>query len=315
MVGVGAAIMIVGVANLFQRHPIALQELAHERRRRAQERVQRALEQRAAQLEAEVTELKAEAAKKTELARTYQSIDETIDQVRKELLARIKAGETAQEHALRVVEHNLEQTRSELEEFDAKASNTKTKRVERPKSPEKRAVKIAAETGTETLKFSKQLGIQHAALVGKKFLLEFDPSTPYERAVRDLVEECVRSREAVVVMTPNGSALQQALEGQKGVEIVNLTPDTMLSAILEKHPERPLSLVYDSLSDLALSADSRTAYRFAFDSLRLLSDARISAVFLLNPSAHESTDVNSLRGLFRNQLVYDEQGMRSVKLG
>ena len=39
-------------------------------------------------------------------------------------------------------------------------------------------------------KFSKQLGVEHSKLVGKKILLEFDPTTDYERVVRDFVSEC-----------------------------------------------------------------------------------------------------------------------------
>ncbi len=97
------------------------------------------------------------------------------------------------------------------------------------------------------------MGIDHGKLMGKKILLEFDPSTPYDRLVRDFALECAAHNEAVVVLTKKGSAVRQALEGEKGVELVDVTPDLMLSPILEKHRERSLSLVYDSLTDLALS--------------------------------------------------------------
>lgn len=161
--------------------------------------------------------------------------------------------------------------------------------------------------------FSGQLGIEHSRLTGRKILFEFDPSMPYQRVVRDFALECVFNKEKVIVLTPAGSVIQQALEDEEGVKIINLTPDTMLSSILEQHPERPLNLVYDSLTDLALSAEARTAYRFAMNSLRQLSDAKITAIFLLNPSAHEAKDVSSLRGLFSNQVVYGKEGMTSVK--
>jgi hypothetical protein len=59
--------------------------------------------------------------------------------------------------------------------------------------------------------------------------------------------------EAVVVLTKNGSAVRQALENEKRLELVDATPDLMLSPILEKYSGRSLSLVYDSLTDLTLS--------------------------------------------------------------
>jgi hypothetical protein len=162
-------------------------------------------------------------------------------------------------------------------------------------------------------KFSGQLGVDHGTLTGRKILFEFDPSMPYQTAVRDFVLECTSNREAVLVLTPAGSVVEQALHGDEDIKIINLTHDLMLSSILEDHQERPLNMVYDSLTDLALSVDPRTAYRFALNAIRQLSDPRVTAIFLLNPSAHEPKDVSSLRGLFSNQLVYGKEGVSSVK--
>ena len=163
-------------------------------------------------------------------------------------------------------------------------------------------------------KFSKQLGLEHIQLKGKKLLLEFDPSTPYEGLVRDFALESAHHNEEVIVLTKKGGTVRQALEGEKSAEIIDLTPDLMLSSILERHREGSLSLVYDSLTDLALSADSQSAYRFTQNSLRLLSDPRITAIFLLNPSAHEPREVSSLRGLFSNQVAYGKQGTTTVRI-
>jgi hypothetical protein len=162
-------------------------------------------------------------------------------------------------------------------------------------------------------KFSGQLGIDHSTLTGRNILLEFDPSMPYQAVVRDFALECISNRETALVLTPAGSVVEQAIRDDKDVKIINLTHDLMLSSILEDHQERPLNMIYDSLTDLALSADPRTAYKFALNALRQLSDPKVTAVFLLNPSAHEPRDVSSLRGLFSNQLVYGKEGISSVK--
>ena len=163
-------------------------------------------------------------------------------------------------------------------------------------------------------KFSGQFGIQHGQLRGKKLLFEFDPSTPYERLIRDFALECAAHNEAVVILTKRGSAVRQALEGEKGVELVDVTPDLMLSPILEKHRERSLSLVYDSLTDLALSTDMKTAYGFARNAIELLSKPTATAIFLLNPSAHDQKDAYSLRGLFSSQATYGKQGITNVRI-
>lgn len=163
-------------------------------------------------------------------------------------------------------------------------------------------------------KFSGQLGIDHSKLTGKKILFEFDPSIPYQTVVSDFVLECASHKEKVLVLTPAGSVVEQAVHGGENVETINLTHDLMLSSVLDDHQERPLNMVYDSLIDLTLVADPRTAYRFALNALRQLSDPKVTAIFLLNPSAHEPKDASSLRGLFSNQLVYGKDGVSSVKL-
>lgn len=164
-------------------------------------------------------------------------------------------------------------------------------------------------------KFSEQLGVEHGELQGKKILLEFEPSTSYDRLVRDFALEYAYHKVKVVVLSQEGSAIQQALEGDEGVKTVNLTsPFTMFTQILEDQMEGPLCLVYDSLTELALSVDSQAAYKFVRNSLKLLSEPRITAVFLLNPSAHEPKEVSSLRGLFSNQIIYEKQGITSVKI-
>lgn len=163
-------------------------------------------------------------------------------------------------------------------------------------------------------KFSEQLGVTHEKLMGKRILLEFDPSTPYERLVRDFALECVAHNEAVIVFTKRENAIRQALEGEKGVEFFDVTDDMMLSPILEKHSEGHLSLVYDSLTDLALSTDMKTAYGFTRNTIALMSKLAATSIFLINAAAHDQKDVYSLRGLFSSQVTYGKQGITNVRL-
>jgi len=160
-------------------------------------------------------------------------------------------------------------------------------------------------------KFSKQLGLGHDKLKGKKLLLEFDPSTPYERVVRDFVLECASDGEKVIVLSKIGNPVYNAVEGEQGAEILPLT--SMVSQIAENDTE-PLALVYDNMTDLVVSAGAQSAYGQLQNMLGFLSPERITALFLLNPAAHDQKEAYSLRGLFSNQLAYGKQGTTVAKI-
>lgn len=139
-------------------------------------------------------------------------------------------------------------------------------------------------------KFSKQLGVEHRELRGRKILLEFDPSTPYERLIRHFALECASQGETVIVLTKRGSVVRQALEDDKRVEFVELGPELMFSSILDEPREAALSLVYDKLTALVLELNPQAAYKSAQKAMQLLSEHRITAIFLLNPAAHDQKD-------------------------
>lgn len=163
------------------------------------------------------------------------------------------------------------------------------------------------------IKFHRQLGIKHEDLKGRKILLEFHPNSCYERFIRDFVLESAFHLEKSIVLTPEGSAIQQALKGDEGVEVINLTPDTMLSNIVEEVIDKPISLVYDNLTDFLISHGYKATFGFAQNALSILSSQNITSIFILNPSAHEPRDVNSLRGIFGNRFVYGKQGISDIR--
>jgi len=162
-------------------------------------------------------------------------------------------------------------------------------------------------------KFSKRLGIEHNKLTGKKMLLEFEPRTDYDRVVRDYALECGFLGESVVIVTRKGSSIRQALEGDQGIRFIDLERAPELLPIVKENSEGPLSLVVDSLTDLALNegsgGDYKGMYKFVQQSLQSLDEPRITALFLLNASAHDPKDVASVRGAFSAQLLYEKSGI------
>ena len=161
-------------------------------------------------------------------------------------------------------------------------------------------------------KFSIQLGVANEDIKGKKFLLSYDPSAPYERFVRDFVLGSIESDEKAVVISRYGSAVYKALENDGNVTLINFSLKTRVTPILQENPEGRLRLVYDNLTDLALSINTREAYNFARNTLELLKDDRITVMFLLNPDAHDRQYVYSLKGIFNNQLDYGKEGVTNI---
>ena len=163
-------------------------------------------------------------------------------------------------------------------------------------------------------KFSKALGLDHARLMGRKILLEFDPAASYERAVRGFVAEAQAHGEVVVVLASRASVIHQTFEGEKDVELVLLTPQTILSPILEAHAGKLLAVVYDNLTDLILSSGFQPAYNFTKNTLERLAGPKLTTLFLLNPNAHAPNEAYSIRSLFSEQVTYGENGLTRVKL-
>lgn len=163
-------------------------------------------------------------------------------------------------------------------------------------------------------KFSKHLDLDHTQLKGRKILLEFDPVTPYERAVRDFALEAQTHGEVVVVLSSEASIVHRVLQGDEGLEFVPLTPETIFSQIIDAHAEKHLALVCDNLTDLIITMGFYSAYNFTKNALDRLIDPKITARFLLNPNAHSPNEVYSIRNLFSEQVTYGKDGLTKVKM-
>lgn len=163
-------------------------------------------------------------------------------------------------------------------------------------------------------KFSRELGFERDKLRGRSLLLEFDPSTPYERLIRDFTLECVSHDEEAVVVTQGDSPVRHALENEKCMELLDVTPALMVSSIVERHRQGRLNLVYDNLSELLRLSDVQTTLEFAQNAVQLLSDPRATSIFLLNPSVLDPEDVYRLRNLFSTYATYGKQGITDLRI-
>jgi len=186
-------------------------------------------------------------------------------------------------------------------------------------------------------KFSKDLGIDHIQLLSKKILLEFDASTNYERSVQNFAYEALGHSELVAVFTHRGSPVYNAVTPQPGIRFFCLTPQTsypkqgsfeaemllppndtsiLLSAldkVLKAFSGRVVTVIFDNISDMILSIGAEKTYTFLTYAIEVLSRPKVTALFLINPQAHDSKIVSAVRSLFSIHITHGKEGVKVTK--
>ena len=75
-----------------------------------------------------------------------------------------------------------------------------------------------------------------------------------------------------------------------------------------------MGLVFDSITDLVVVRGPQVAHQYLRNALGFLANRPTNAIFLLNPSAHAETDVNTLRGLFSSRVVFGSEELVTMRL-
>ena len=174
------------------------------------------------------------------------------------------------------------------------------------------------------------------SLAEKKVLYEVDPSLPYDRSLKQVLEELAWSGRAIFVITPKSSPLHNSLSGGTGLKFYLSTPGVSYVKVSEETSEvlipqndtaiildvvdKTLSsregkvvFVFDSVTDLLLSAGLEKTYKFLKQFLELLHEPRSTGFFIFIKGAHGERDVNLLRGIFPNIYLEDAKGSRMIK--
>jgi hypothetical protein len=198
---------------------------------------------------------------------------------------------------------------------------------------------VFKETKTLTLyfeDFSRSLGLTRQQVRGHSILLEFDPRSDSQKVVRDFIDEAAANTEPAIILTYSQSVVYSTFNNRKDLTFLLTTPQ--VSAPIKKSeteillPENAsiwldsldrfskaksdtkVNVVVDNLSDLILSMGFERTYSFLRYALDMLTSTEATALFLMNPTAHETKIVSSIRNLFGWQLYYGEEGLRVVKL-
>ncbi|MDH2900037.1 MAG: hypothetical protein PXY39_03620 [archaeon] len=185
--------------------------------------------------------------------------------------------------------------------------------------------------------FSKQLGLGEDAFSGRKFLLEVDSSTSYERVVNDFVTELSNIDYSVFVFTTRGSPIYNSLRSSPSrfyllsttvsyttvsaipteVLVPQSDPAVLLDAMqktIETDSITPIGIVFDSVSDFIMSLGLETSYKFLKKTLEAIDSDRITALFLMTSGAHEDRQTSLVKSLFSNQIKFGAKGLEANRL-
>lgn len=187
-------------------------------------------------------------------------------------------------------------------------------------------------------RFSKQLGLAHEGFVGRTTLLEVSPVSKYESLIEDFALEAAANMEPITIFTTRGSAVHSILGKRENARFFLLTQlvaapqpnskqeDILLPAkntsllldaldkTLRANPYSNQNMIFDNISTLVLSVGFEKTYSFVQYALELLSSKKTTAVFLFSPSAHDEKIASGVRSLFNDQIRYEENGLKIVKL-
>ncbi len=185
--------------------------------------------------------------------------------------------------------------------------------------------------------FSEPLKISHKKLTGRKTLLEFDPLSDYEKVVENFVKESMANVEPIFIFTPKTSPAHSYLAKWPTINffltsISTSTPESAsenkvvlpaknvplildaINKVLETYTDANICFVFDILTDLLTTIGRERTFTFLRQALNLLSSEKITSLFLLNPTAHQTKVVSRIRELFNSQLVHDKNGLKAVKI-
>jgi len=197
--------------------------------------------------------------------------------------------------------------------------------------------KTEPRTGKKTDVFSQQYGMTHQQMIGKKMLLEIDPTSDYIRALSSFVSEAKNNNELLFILTSKNSTVHSYFSAASNAKFLLLASKTssrqqinenetilpasdlsvMLDAfvrIQKSETEKTINILFDNLSDLILRCGHEKTYKFTRFLLEAISSPKTTALLVFNPMAHEPFISSSIRGLFQNQLAYAKSGPKTGTL-
>jgi hypothetical protein len=185
--------------------------------------------------------------------------------------------------------------------------------------------------------FTERLGVPNTFFQARAFLLETDPSIPYEQVVTDFARQSLSTNHTVYVFSAKGSPIYNVLRKVDGVRFYILSSKVSYPKPEENEPSQILipnndqavildlidktvaasttniAIVFDSISDMILSGGFEDSYKFVKQVNETIGNGRTAALFLMTLGAHDDKEVSFIRSLFPTQLIEDAAGLRMTR--
>jgi len=185
--------------------------------------------------------------------------------------------------------------------------------------------------------FSSMVNMKHPDILGNRLLLEYEPTSDYEEIVKKFVREFQANVESVAIFTSAGSPIYRQFRDQRNISLFSFSTKTSSPARLSNEqvllPERDTSLlldavdkllqaiskkrigiVFDVFTDIILSQGFEKAYGVLSSVVEMTESEIASILVLINYGALEPRVLGAVRGLFRSQLRFNFEGLKTIKL-
>jgi len=185
--------------------------------------------------------------------------------------------------------------------------------------------------------FSSMVNMKHPDILGNRLLLEYEPTSDYEEIVKKFVREFQANVESVAIFTSAGSPIYRQFRDQRNISLFSFSNKTSSPARLSDEqvllPERDTSLlldavdkllqaiskkrigiVFDVFTDIILSQGFEKAYGVLSSVVEMTESEIASILVLINYGALEPRVLGAVRGLFRSQLRFNFEGLKTIKL-
>ena len=206
----------------------------------------------------------------------------------------------------------------------------KPKKKTEPRKP-KKSKRSKPSIKKKTPSFSGSFGMTHQQMIGKKILLEIDPTGDYQKALYDFIFEAKNNGEKLFIFSSVNSTLHSNFSGAENVEFFllaskasstqqmsekeTLLPASDLSVLLNTFigiqgvkMKKTINILFDNLSDTILLCGFEKTYKFIRWLLETTSSPKATTLFVFNPTAHDPATSSSIRGLFQIRLAYAKGG-------
>jgi hypothetical protein len=185
--------------------------------------------------------------------------------------------------------------------------------------------------------FSNLLSLKHQDILGRRMLLEYEPTSNYEEIVEKFVREFQANVESVAIFTNAGSPVYREFIEQRNVRLFSFSTKTstpsritneqillperdtslLLDAVdklLQAHSGRKIGIVFEVFTYLILSLGFEKAYGVISSVVEMAESELATILVLVNSDALEPRTLSGIRGLFQSQLSFNSNGLEVVRL-